>query len=247
MKDGRLVYYDDKVMVTDYKKRITIEEREYQDNIKEIITTENIIEELENEKDKLNNKKIENSQYINSLEKNKKLLYSFLIIIPIFSILLGVLAGTLDPNLAMGPGLKAWQFMGIAGTIMSTVTIAPIISTFKHGIKRMKKENNGCDLELIELEKELESNKEFLAKLNADKTKKNQELALQRVHESIYNIHKEKYNEIKKLLTLFYQIGANESELIRYYNEGTLEENLKNEYDVEEIEKIKTYLKLKNK
>jgi len=63
--------------------------------------------------------------------------------------------------------------------------------------------------------------------------------------DDIHNIHLEKYKKIRRNLLIYRKIGENEKKFFEYYNNNILEEKLNDEYDHEEIEKIKTYFKNK--
>lgn len=242
MKDGRIIYYDEKVIVTDYGKTIKSEDREYQDNIKEIIETENILEELFKEKCNLTKKINDNNLEIQYKKEINKVLTYTLFLAPIFSAIVGSL---IDKSLLIEEGLKVWQFLGMSGIILSVASFAPFINMFKKIIKIKIKENNGYNLEINEIEKELDKNKELLHQLNLDKSKENYEENLKKQHEDIHNIHLEKYKKIKDLLMLYYEIGENEKEFQKYYDKGMLDSKLEEAYESEEIDTIKTYFKTK--
>ena len=97
MKDGKIIYSDGKVIVNDItkdsKNPIELKEYDYQDNIEEILKTENIIEELKIEKENLKQKTNHNSDSIENLQKFKKMLINIIIIMAIIgSVLLSTTA-----------------------------------------------------------------------------------------------------------------------------------------------------------
>jgi len=249
MKDGKIIYIDGKVLVNDYTKNsknpIELKEYEYQDNIIELMEQENIVEELENEKIKLNDRIQSNHVAIKSYERAKKILTAIWIGMPLFAAFLGFL---MSFNSSATPlfGIKQhWLSMGITGTIITSLVVSFPFSLFKSFFNDAKKYNNGYKLQLEELEKELEKNKDKLNKLKNNKSKKNEQQAMSKKTDDIHNIHLEKYKKIRRNLLIYRKIGENEKKFFEYYNNNILEEKLNDEYDHEEIEKIKTYFKNK--
>lgn len=250
MKDGKIIYIDGKVLVNDFtkdsKNPVELKEYEYQDNIIEIIEQENIVEELENEKNKLNNIILNNFTTINNHEYLKKFLTVIWIGMPLLSTFLGFIL-SFNPSVIkpMFEIKQPWLFMGIVGTLITSIVVSLPFFTSKKYLKEAKNENKGFKLQLEELEKELEKNKEILNQLRNNKSKENQQQAIERKKDNIHNIHLEKYRKIRRNLLLYREIGENENEFSQYYNNNILDEKLDDRYDAEEIEKIKTYFKSK--
>lgn len=251
MKEGKIFYMDDgKVIVGDYAKDsknfAELKEYEYQDNIIELFEQENIVEELENEKKKLKKRILNNYATINIHEHLKKILTAIWIGMPLLSIFLGFLL-SFNPSV-MRPmfGIKQhWLSMGVVGTLITSIVVSLPFLASKNTLKLVVKENKGFELQLEELEKELEKNKEILNQLRNNKSKENQQQAIERKKENIHNIHLEKYRKIRSNLLLYREIGENENEFSEYYDKNILDEKLNDSYDPEEIEKIKTYFKSK--
>ena len=249
MKDGKIIYLGGKVLVNDYtkdaKNPTELKEYEYQDNIKELLKQENIVEELENEKDKINNKILKNYTAINIHEHAKNWLKIMWVTIPLFAAFMGFLL-SFDSSIKLLFGIKQhWLSLGILGTVITSGVFSGPLILFKSIIKNAHKENNGYQLELEELEKELIKNKEILNQLQNNKSRKNEQEAMSKRTDSIHHIHLDEYNKIKNELLFYREIGENKDKLLKYYSDGTLEQNLDEIYDPREIEKIKTYFKNK--
>ena len=247
MKDGKIIYLDGKVLVNDFKKdsknTVELKEYEYQDNIKEIIKQENIIEELENEKNKTNNKILNNYTTINTHEHAISWLKIMWVTIPLFAAFMGFLlsfGNSIQPLF----GIKQhWLSLGILGTVITSAGLSGPFALFKYILKTAYKDNNGNKLQLKELEKELVKNKKILNQLQNNKLKENEQEAMIKKTDDIHNIHLDEYRKIRNELLLYREIGENMDKFSKYYTEDTLEENLNEFYNSEEIEKIKTYFK----
>lgn len=240
MKDGKLIYIDGKVLVNDFKKDsknpVELKEYEYQDNIKELLKQENIIEKLENEKTYINNRILNNYTTINKFTYANRILTVMWIFLPLFFSFLGCL---------MSFDIQQLLSLSIFSTIITTIGIIGPFNIFKNILKAATKSNNGYKLELEELEKELVKNKEILNKLQNNNSKENEQEAMNKKTEDIHNIHLEEYNKIRNELLFYREIGENNNKLLKFFNNGTLEENLNQIYDLNEIEKIKIYFKSK--
>lgn len=206
MKEGQIKYINNSVVVIDNNKgNLSIKEYKYQDNIKDIISTENVIEELENEKDSIKNNINNNFNLIKQWKKINKFLLITLCSIPFVSVLCGVLGGV-DKVAPIIEGLKNWQFVGISSAVISSIMITPAIAVFKSAKKQTEKENNGLTLGLQELENELSNNKKLLDELQNDKTKNRLKEAKQKGTENIDNIHLERLKQIRDQINSYYQI-----------------------------------------
>lgn len=245
MKDGKIIYLDGKVLVNDYSKNVEnfveLKEYDYQDNLIEILGQENIVEKLENEKKELNNEINNNYKGIKANKSSQKSLIPMSIAMIMFCSLLGFIS----PSISLFGIKQAWLSMGIVGFISSAVINGLTFISLKQSLKFLKRWKNGYELQLAELEKELEKNKDKLNKLKNNKSKKNEQQAMSKKTDDIHNIHLEKYKKIRRNLLIYRKIGENEKKFFEYYNNNILEEKLNDEYDHEEIEKIKTYFKNK--
>lgn len=246
MKDGKIIYIGDKVLVNDYRQdsdnNIVLKEYDYQDNIIEILTQENIVEELENRKIELNNNIIKNAKSIKSNKSTQKTLIYLLFAMTIFTALLGAVT---SPDISFFGIKQAWLSMGIFGFISAFVINGFAFLGLNQNLKFIKRWKKGYELELEELEKQLEKNIEKLNQLRNNKSKANEKAAMSRKTDDIHNIHLEKYRKIRRLLMVCREIGEKEKEFFEYYNNNTLDEKLANGYETDEIEKIKTYFKSK--
>ena len=249
MKDGKIIYLGGKVLVNDYTKDVKnfveLKEYEYQDNIIEILSQENIVEELENKKIELDDNIIKNANSIKANKSSQKSLIALWICFPLFTSLLGLI---ISPNVTASTlfGIKQlWLSMGIVGVFSATFINSFAFLGLKQSLKSLIRWKKGYKLQLLEVEKELEKNKEILNQLRNDKSKENEEQAMSKKTDNIHNIHLEKYRKIRRSLLVCREIGENESKLLEYYNNNTIDEQLANSYDPEEIEKIKTYFRSK--
>jgi len=247
MKDGKIIYLDGKVLVNDFRKDsknpVELKEYEYQDNIKEILKQENIIELLETEKNNINNKILNNYTTINTHEHAISLLKIMWVTIPLFAAFLGFLlsfGNTIQPIFGI---TQHWLSLGIVGTVITSAVLSGPFVLLKSILKTAIKDNSGYKLELKELEKELVKNKETLKQLQNNKSKENEQQSMNKKTEDIHNIHLDEYRKIRNDLLIYRQIGENMDKFSKYYIEDTLDKNLNEFYDSEEIEKIKTYFK----
>lgn len=191
---------------------------------------------MENEKSRINNKILNNYTTINKFTYANKILTVMWIFLPLFFSFLGCL---------MSFDIQQWLSLSIFSTIITTIGLSGPFIIFKRTLKVATKSNNGYKLELEELEKELVKNKEMLNQIKKNKLKENKQEAMNKKIESIHNIHLEEYNKIRNELLFYREIGENENKLLKFFNNGTLEENLSEIYDLNEIEKIKIYFKNK--
>lgn len=238
MKDGNIIYTDGKVFIDNYDLKegtLEVQQREYQDNIKEIIKIENLIEELQDSKIKLENDINVNTELIESFNDGKKSYIKLWIVATIFA---GILSLVFSPNMIITSTL--------AMSLLSTSFFGFFYYLDKQKVKFIKKENKCFQLQLEELETELNNNNMLLKELENNKTQKNQKEAEEKKYDNINNIHREKYKQIKKQLYLYKHIIFNEKEFLKYYNEDKLDDKLKEEYEPEEIATIKKYFKSKN-
>lgn len=246
MKDGKIIYLDGKVLVNDFKKDsknpVELKEYEYQDNIKELIKEENIVEELENLKNELSNKIIKRNNTINHYSSMKKMLLRIFVITAIIgSILLSGFAFANDSFNLISSILRG----SVAGTSIPLFVCGFLILSSYNEKRYASKEKTGFELQLEEIEKELVKNKEILNQLQNNKSKENEQEAMNKKTDNIHNIHLEEYRKIRHKLWIYRELGENEDKFLKYYKNGTLEENLDETYEPEEIEKIKTYFKSK--
>ena len=246
MKDGEIIYLDGKVLVNDFKNNsknpVELKEYEYQDNIKELIKIENIVEELENFKNKLSNKIIDRNNTINNYFSVKKFLLRIFIITAIIGSSLFSVISYIDHGLNLITSILNGS---IAGTSIPLFLCGFLTLSANKEKKYATEEKAGFELQLEELEKVLEKNKEILNQLKSDKSKENEIQAMNKKIDDIRGIHLDDYRKIRDELMFYRELGENENKFSKYYNEGTLEYNLEEIYEPEEIEKIKTYFKSK--
>lgn len=242
MKDGYIYYPNGKVIISDdnenedkrvYKEDEKISDnvymRDYQDNIDEILVTENMIEELD-------------SRYINTLKRieiGKKELKNHKHIAKIFVIFNTVLLLMMPSLLATHGLISAIIGLLVSNSVFALSTlIVEVIS--KH---TEKKELNANQIVLDKITEELKGYEKKLSQLKKNKTKNNEEQMKKSIYKKVDYI--KQLEELKKQLVLFYNIGYDENKLERFYNKDVLEEKLGREYTEEEINNIKTYFKKK--
>ena len=183
MKDGYR-YKDGKIIVSDYKSyngNVRQEvEREYQDNIKEILIAENMIEYFTGEKEKVK-KEISDNQ--NSIYAKKIMMYIKAIpAIFINACLAGALSAIITLCLHLGGILSMISLDSIRNLALIICSIPTVIvyinKTIKpinSDIKNLKRELSVSEYALKEINAELEKQHELLKKLKDDKRKDNEE------------------------------------------------------------------------
>jgi len=182
MKDGYR-YKDGKIIVSDYKSYNgnvrEEEEREYQDNIKEILIAENMIEYFTEEKEKINEKisKQENSIY------SREVAMCIQVIPAIFlnSCSAGFLSAMIRFCLHLS-GLPMISFdtsKNLAFIICSSITvvlyITKVVIPTKIDIQNLKKELSISRFALDKIVHEIIKQKALVKKLNNDKRKDSEE------------------------------------------------------------------------
>ena len=171
MKDGIIKYKNNKVLVNDFTDlNFAGEEIEYdyQDNIKDILLKENIIEELEILKENINTKIAFRKRSILNIKQMKK---TFTII----SIILGILciSGITLGSVSLGYGVVKSILIGaLASGFTVGLSSYFILSGYNSLEIRDNHEIKGYELEKEQLENELNKNKNTLDQLRNKKEKK---------------------------------------------------------------------------
>lgn len=236
MKESYIITNGD-VIVSD-KKEDTVEllKYEYQDNIEDILVVENILEEIGNIKNKKNKTIAEETNTINFI--NKKFLLKVAVPFGLFG---GVCNG-IGMLLAHVPIIETLMMCLIASTIAVGVGIIFPIILSKKSTKRFIA---GEKLKVNYLEIQEEKYKKLLNELKNNKTKNNINSAKNYTKNRVNHI--EKINKIKEELSSLKAVLESE-EIYRYcFEQGTLDDELINEYNEEQIEAVKTYFKNNNK
>lgn len=183
MKDGYR-YKDGKIIVSDYKSyngNVRQEvEREYKDNIKEILIAENMIEYFTGEKEKINE---EISEQLNSIfAKEMAMIVKAIAAIFLNSCLAGFLSAIIILCLHLGgvlPMFSSANILNLALIICSSITVVlyinKVVIPTKIDIKNLKKELSTSKFALDKIVNEIIKQKALVEKLNDDKSKDNEE------------------------------------------------------------------------
>ena len=232
MKDGYR-YIDGKIEIADYSNNgmRELEYRHYQDNIEEILITENTIEELYKMKDE-KEKYINETYYLIYEYKDeikaclKCILLSTIVFGGLFSILINLL---LSIN-----NLITIIFSSIIFSILlNKYHILPL----KEKIKDLTKSINGNKLVFETIKKEISKNKEKLKELK-DNLIRDKESEI--MNDSSYKQlnYVDKIKELKKEIELYYYIGAYGNEIIENCKNNTLEEKGFKEEEIKVLKRI---------
>ena len=224
MKDY-YTYKDGKIKVTEYKKgEKTIIDYKYQDNIEEILKTENIIEFLEKNKMILTNDiNMFQNKIINNKKYRKKTILLLILSLTIISPLL-----LIEPIFFIFP---ASLFMSIFGVN---------ILSYNRLIDYKNKVIKGNELELKKTNKIIKEKKEYLKELYKD-----QKITVQ----NIINLKnknkdisfKEELIEIRDYLRMHFFIGCNKEEYKNYYLNNNIDNKLDKQFNEKERNLIKKY------
>lgn len=183
MKDG-YKYKDGKIIVSNYDSdngnlRQEIE-REYQDNIEDVLITENVIEYFNNLKEDV---KIDLEDKNISILANKITMYiKVFIAIFISSASAGVLSAIIKVCLLLSGNLPMLSIdiikllaIIICSSITIPVYIKKVVKPAINSIKTLKKEVETLKLTIKEIEEEISRQEKLVENLNSDKRKDNKE------------------------------------------------------------------------
>lgn len=221
---------DGKVIVVNYDENDTVleEEREYQDNIEELLIAENIEEHLDNLKDKTE-KDIKNNEYRITHCKND-----------IGDAITGIVGFTATGAILCL--LKPWiPFLVAFLGSLSFFGIKYIIP-LKKKMKNTRKEIAGQELVLEGILEQIKKNQRDLRRLRSDD---------QRESDNIRTGYRQfdftELEEIDKYLELWYHVGANEENYIWYQKNDWLDEYLGDTFNQEEVKTLKRIFNRNNK
>ena len=212
-------------------------EIDYTDNIKDILTCENAIEQVNKEISELR-------EWIdNNKPTNKKMIYKLM---PLYAPLLGAtfscyLSPIIIPEITndiTGKFIPLAIEGAIVGLIFSLVySGADILSS-----KAIKKEYNGKLAELYAMEEIVKDMNYSLEKLNDTKNiSKNDEFEINNIERVVLD-PENTLKTLKFYRDLFNSIGYNERKYIKYYNKGILDSKLSKKYDKDDAEVAKKYI-----
>jgi len=224
MKESYLEYPNQKVVVSDDKKGLLIYDST--DNTNDILITENIIENLEKVIQETITSIAEKKKKIRKIRRWDKISWVLLLIIVLLIII----------------GIYFIQKSITLVDIVCTVVLFLCKKDVFDSMKQLKKELHGLDVKLEETDKTLQQEEKKLLELKQDKTLSQEVLLFEPVPKKIE--YKEQLQQIKEYLELNYHVGVKEDEYLKYYQEGTLRRNLREEgFDNKKIEKTENVLK----
>lgn len=243
-------YENGKVKIIDYDfdENRKIIEKEYQDNIEDILDVENEIEYLGFNISSAFYEKKENEDDLKKIRSKKRKTAIISLIVPN---LLAYIINYMNIDFSFNIFNK-FITSGITEkeTLVFIFSSTLIYYSYKMVNYSLKERNIRLVLEALNLniemlEELLTIRKNKLKVLNALKEKNNEK----KINDNKYiNIdYKEKLKELREELIICIEIAARYDELLNYYNNNCLEEYLSEEYNKNEIEIIKKYYKNKVK
>lgn len=227
------IYKDEQIIVADIKEDKCVEVKYgYQDNIEEILKTENILEFLNIEKERISKELLD----IDKKRNNTENLTPTIIASWIYYSLLSVGFGTI-----IGLFTNIWLIVWLLPLIISLICTSSAIYN-EINISILNKKQKGFKLELQKIHEQLNKNKTYLEKLKKDKR-----ISLEKANKVSkkfnYVDYKEKLEELKKYLETYKLIGKNIEIYKKYYKKGILNERLNKILENDQIELIKKYIK----
>lgn len=228
------VYSGDKAVVTDDEGNIR--KVEYRDNLEDILSQENLVEELEDKISKLEERKNKDIEFIDSNKPN--FLKTFLGSLAVCS---GILF--LPFILFIGDWPVIYEFTGSLIGSASFITVFYEL-IFRRNYKERKKIINGITRQIGYLNEELEKQREKLQSLKKEISNVNENTELK--SQEVNNNFKEG-SLISNKVNLLGNIGYNEEKYRKLYEYGGLREELnKFGYTQEQMEFIEEYIREQN-
>ena len=227
------IYKNNKIIAADIvENKGTEVHYEYQDNIEEILKTENLLEFLNIEKERISKELLDIDKNIDYNENLKPTIIASWLYYSLLSAGFGTIIGLFT---------NIWLVVWILPLIISLICASTgIYSEIKTDI--LNKNQKGLKLELQKINEQLNKNNTYLEKLKKDK-RVSIEKAKEVSKKFNYVAYKEKLEELKKLLETYRLIGKNIELYKKYYKKGILEEKLQRTLEEEQIKLIKTYVK----
>ncbi len=226
------IYKDNKVTVADITENECVEVKyNYQDNIEEILKTENILEYLSSEKEKINETLDSIDKQIKTNEKTFPIIIASWFYYGFLSVGFGAIIG-LFTNI----WIVVWALPLLISIICTITAFYNEIST-----NILLNQQKGFKLVLQKIHEQLNKNKTYLEKLKKDK-KTTQERLNEISKKFNYIDYKSKLEELKKYLETYKMIGENIELYKKYYKKGILEEKLSYKLEEEQIKLIKKYI-----
>lgn len=216
---------DGKVIVVNYNKSDvkTETEREYQDNIEELLMCENIEEYLNDYKYDMELKKKGRE---NSIENWKQEKYGRTAVICVIQVALMVLSAIFKPVLLGGICIIFWflykKYLGVCSK----------------KIKELESEIDGIELTLDGIEDELKKNKVKIRRLTNDVRVEKEDISSE--YKQLNYV--EELKKLKEYLELWYVSGANQKNFLAYIEDDSLEDEICEDFSEAEIKTIKRIL-----
>lgn len=225
--------------------------REHKENIEEILIQENLIETLEGKRNKI-------IEELNSI----KIKDYYLPIIPFigeaiilldFYFILSLIPNTTSVFETLVSVINEYKIIGTV-TLASFIPISlgVFIDSDYIRYKYQKNHKKGLEKKLEKLEEKIKEEKEYLNSLNNEKEKEylnslnnkdnSNKATITRVNDT-----NQIMQNLDELLDLYYQIGMNEEEYLKYYQTQTLPNKLKGAYTPKEIKEINNYFDAQRK
>ena len=226
-KDGTVIILDEK------GNRLI---REHKDNIEKILTQENLIETLENKKDKIKNelkaKKVK--EHYSPIYPFVSTTILFLLVNFYFIIIMLIKQENITISEIILEILNQTNLGNLVEISFFSLTFGLITHGDYNSYIEKKEQKNGLEKKLQKLEKRIEEEKEYLKSLNNEDN--SNKTTITRVNDTNQII-----TELDKILDLYYKIGENEEEYKKIYEQQLLSKRLKGVYTPDEIEEIKKY------
>lgn len=234
------IYMDGKVII--HSDWGNYELLEYRDNLEEILIQENLIELMENEEEKLNEKYIEKTKKIKG-NKTTNILKK--IILPYAIMVVLAMLTTFLMNLSFPWAIEHLPYLkniiNIGPFITGSLLCTPlVISNYSDYIKLVK-EIKGIENQLDYLKKQMDKEQEKLEVLEKNKTNNNEVNEFKTVQiSSLDDLRK-----LRKHINLLFDLGYNENKYYKYYEKDKLDKKLGKYYNEKQMEIAKEYFEEK--
>ena len=234
------MYFRGKAIVSDTEGNLS--EREYCDNINEVLEEENLIESLENKKEKLEERSLIYSEKNNEPFFPKSILKTFsTILIGQIAFWLLFVAGFV--HLPIGIDffdlLKNITLIAVSVSV-PIATLFDIVDYKEH--KKSLKIEAGINKELEFLNEQLSVETEKLNIMKSNVKKETESEQNEFVINVVKKLDSKKLKELRELLVLYFDLGYSQDKYEKYNREGKLIKKLSKNYTYEGIKLIKSDL-----
>ena len=222
-RDGRVI-----VINYDNDNNVTEEEREYQDNIEELLKAENIEEYLDKLKDDYEKKIREsNKKYKSSAENISIMICSVIMFTLMFGLSVSLANSSFIPLIA--------TFLG-----SSFVVLLICIPSIRN-IRKTKKDISGCELALEGINEEIQKNQRELRRLRNDTRVEKEDISSEYRQFDLKPLE-----ELDEYLKLWEYIGENEKFFVSRMEHGMIDKDWEDELDKSQIKALKRVLSKRN-